>query len=468
VLVWVSHSQRPLSIGELCLALAAEMGSTDLDPENVCLQDTILASSLGLVAVDKTSRVRLIHSTLQEYLCLPGVLPDAHKTPGEPCLAYLNYDQVRELPATEVPGLHDMPFLHYSSLYWGFHAKQGLSDGAKSLAVRLLSLYENHISSALLCAELNFEGYRSLAGPPFTGLHCASYLGIVCVVEDLGKMKGCDINEIDCWGFTQLSWAAQRGNKEVARLLLTRDDVEPERSDNQGQTPLSIASFLGHESVVRLLLARGDVDPNKSDVHGETPLSRACYGGSERVVRLLLARGDVDPNRSDVHGETPLSHACYAGSERVVRLLLARDDVDPNKSDVNGGTPFSHACHGGREGMVRLLLARGNVKPDKPESNGRTPLLLPAERGDEGVVRLLLARDDVDPNGQDREGVTPLWRASFDGHEGVARLLLARGDVNPSTSDNWGRAPLWATYVKNHKEIRALLRARITTTGILD
>ena len=340
VLMWVSHSQRPLSIGELCLALAVETGSTDLDPENVCPQDTILASSLGLVAVDETSEVRLIHYTLQEYLCLPSVLPDAHKTLGETCLAYLNYDQVRGLPTTKGPGLQGMPFVYYSSLYWGFHAKQGLSDGAKSLAVELLSLYENHISSTVFGSKLCSQGHHILVGCPFPGLHFASYWGIVWAVEALGKTKGCDINKIDCGGFTPLIWAAQRGNKEVVRLLLTRDDIEPDKSNNLGQTPLSKASFLGHESVVRLLLARDDVNPNTRDNLGRTPLLLAAERGDEGVVRLLLVRDDVNPDWRDRNGITPLWRATFGGHEGVVRLLLARGDVDPNTRDMLGRTPL--------------------------------------------------------------------------------------------------------------------------------
>jgi len=93
VLMWVSHAERPLQIDELCYALAVETGTTDLDPENIRPQDKVLGSCLGLAVVDKeTSTVRLIHYTLQEYLSRPGILPDAHKTLGQTCLTYLNYD----------------------------------------------------------------------------------------------------------------------------------------------------------------------------------------------------------------------------------------------------------------------------------------------------------------------------------------------------------------------------------------
>jgi hypothetical protein len=49
VLMWVLHSERPLRAEELCHALGVEIGSTDLDVENVPALRTLLASCLGLV-----------------------------------------------------------------------------------------------------------------------------------------------------------------------------------------------------------------------------------------------------------------------------------------------------------------------------------------------------------------------------------------------------------------------------------
>ena len=63
------------------------------------------------------------------------------------------------------------------------------------------------------------------------------------------------------------------------RLLLSRDDVNPNQPDNSGGTPLLDASYNGHDGMVRLLLARDDIDPDEPDYHGETPLLRASCNG---------------------------------------------------------------------------------------------------------------------------------------------------------------------------------------------
>ena len=50
-LMWVSSSQRPLRAEELCHALGVEIGSSELDPENIPALRTLLASCLGLLVV---------------------------------------------------------------------------------------------------------------------------------------------------------------------------------------------------------------------------------------------------------------------------------------------------------------------------------------------------------------------------------------------------------------------------------
>ena len=339
VLMWVSHAALPLRIGELCHALAVEMGSTYLDPDNIPPQDTVLGSCLGLVVVDaETSTVRLIHYTLQEYLSSPGILPDAHKTLGQTCLTYLNYKQVKGLPAKEISNLENMPFLEYSSLNWGNHAKVRLSDCAKSLALELLSQAGNHISATLLVEQIGtllakqmvYSHSCSLPYHLWPSLHCASHLGIIEVVAALIERGGCDINQSDCMVFTPLMHAAWQGNEGVVKLLLARDDIKPDKPNIDGRTPLWWASSNGHEGLVELLLARNDVNPNKVSKYGSTPLSRASCDGHEGIVKLLLKRDDVNPNMPKYYGKTPLWWASRYGHQGVVRLLLTHKDLDPN------------------------------------------------------------------------------------------------------------------------------------------
>ena len=49
------------------------------------------------------------------------------------------------------------------------------------------------------------------------------------------------------------------------KLLLAREDVNPDRLDNDGKTPISWATENGHEAV-KLLLRQKDANPNARDV----------------------------------------------------------------------------------------------------------------------------------------------------------------------------------------------------------
>jgi len=137
-LMWISHAERPLKPDELCHALAVERGSLDVNADNVPSIGTLLLCCQGLVVMDKeASTVRLIHFTLQEYLkAHVEFFGAAHATMAETCLSYLNSQQVKALSASSSPDLPSTPFLEYSSVYWGVHAKRGLSNRAEHSYLR--------------------------------------------------------------------------------------------------------------------------------------------------------------------------------------------------------------------------------------------------------------------------------------------------------------------------------------------
>ena len=176
-LTWVCHSERPLQVDELCHVLAVEIGEIDFDAENIPPIGTVLDCCQGLITVDKeASNVRLIHYTVQEYLCShPGLFTKPHSILAETCLTYLNSQQVRKLSSHLLPDHQSMPFLKYSSRYWGAHAGRELSDHAKTLALELLGQYEDHVAAISLLNQVTHPWYSGDIGayPLFSGLHCA-------------------------------------------------------------------------------------------------------------------------------------------------------------------------------------------------------------------------------------------------------------------------------------------------------
>jgi len=464
-LMWISHSERPLKADELCHALAVEIGSPNLNTDNVPSIGTLLTCCQGLVLVDKeASTIRLIHFTLQEYLrACPELFDTAHSIIAETCLSYLNSHQVKALSTSLSPEPQSAPFLEYSSLYWGAHAQRGLSDSTKLLAHKLFDDYDDHISTKLLLkAQKPLSRNVAFDKPSlFSSLHCTSVFGIAEIAAGLVEVEGRDINQKDCVGNTPLVWAASNGHEEVVKILLGRDDVNPDKPDSNSQTALLCAAQNGHEGVVKVLLERDDIDPDKPSKYGRTALFYSAHNGHEGVVKILLKRGDVSPNESDTRGQTPLLCAARNGNKKIVKILLERSDISPDKPNLYGQTPLWATVGNGHEGVVKILLSRDDVNPDKPDIYGQTPFFRAAQTGQERMVKILLERNDVIPDKPDMYSRTPLCCAARNGHEGVVKILLEHDEVNPDKLDNRGRTPLWWAAERGHTRVVALLQPRV-------
>jgi len=428
-LMWISHCERRLRSLELCNALGVEIGAEDFSIQNVPSIRTVLGYTLGLATIDEeASTLRLLHFTLQEYLGQhPTLFVTAHSLMAETCLTYLNSRPVLALPLDLNKALETTPFLEYATCFWGTHAVRGLTDQVKSLALRLLNGYENHIAAAVLWRHKMYRWSEEKDVRGITGLHCIAFWGIEEIAVAVLGVEGRQVNACDSRGWTPLMWAFEYNDRGMVELFLEQEDIELETASKDGRTVFSFVAELGKEDAVKLLLERRDVDPNSTNSNGRTPLSFAAQRGREGVVKLLLEWSDVDPNFSDKNGRTPLSFA-----------------VEKIRHDASWDLSYRVPRH---ESVIRLLLERGDIDPNSPDGNGRTPLSLAAEKGQEGVVKLLLERRDVDPNSSDKNGRTPLSFAAekllgldyfrgpfprFTGHESVIRLLLGRGDVDPN------------------------------------
>jgi len=462
MLMWLSHSERALKTRELCDALGVEIGSADLNSQNIPAMETLVGCSLGLVVVEASKyTVRLVHHTLQEHLLNDtNLFHSPHETIAQVCLTYLNFQCVRDLSNIPYRPLPLTPLLEYASCYWGIHARRGITKSVNTLVLRLLNGFDNHVSSGILLSHSRDNWDRSLSwsnSAGFTGLHGAAYLGMVETIALL-EMKKWDLGATDVTGNTAISWAARRGHEAIVGILLEREDVTPDTTDKNGRTPLSWAAGNGHGGIVKMLLEREDVTPNATDKNGRTPLSWAAGNGHGGVVKMLLGREDVTLNSADKNGRTPLIWAAGNGNDDVVKMLLEWEGVTPDTTDKGGRSALLWAARFRRDRIVKMLLGRKDIIPDPVDEDGRTPLSWAAANGGDAIVKRLLEREDVAPGRANKNGRTPLTWAVVYGHGSIVKMLLEREDLASDTADKDGTTPLsWAAKLGNEDIVKMLL-----------
>ena len=258
------------------------------------------------------------------------------------------------------------------------------------------------------------------------------------------------------YGLTPLSWIAGNGYDPAVKLLLAKNDIDPDLRDGQySRTPLSWAAEGGHEAVVKLLLETSKVKVDSRDCDGRTPILWAAEGGHMAVVKLLLETDKAEVNSKDSNSRTPLLEAANGGHEAVVKLLLETDKAEIDSKDRNGRTPLLEAAKGGHEAVVKLLLKTNKAEITFKDRNGWTPLLEAAQGGHLAIVELLLQKKaEVNIVAADNRGRTALQAAAEGGHLAIVeRLLQEKAEVNAKAASSNGRTVLQAAAEGGHLAI---------------
>jgi len=454
-IMWIAYSERPFSPDELCQALGVAIGSYDLDNNNAPSIRTILNCGLGLVTVDSSSsKVRLVHFTLQEHiLANPTLFHNSHSRIGEVCLTYLNFSCIKEL-SPSLPSLpHTTPFLQYASGYWAAHCRRETSPSVIQLAIKLLDRFDSHIFRESFL-EVEFARFCGPIDHPthltkFTALHAGACLGVLEIMVPLLKAHKWDLNATDEFGMTASLWATYRGYDAIVKVLLDQEGVDPCSTNHSINALLLCAAWAGCGTVAQMLLERNDINPDTTDEGGRTPLSWATAPiylepcteeGCARAATILLESNDVNPPSTDNSGRTALSRGAQNGREKIIRMRAGGDFCSHGYSR-GAKEMIRWAKEGQHEEVVRILLGRMDVNPDRADKCGRTPLSWAAEYGYEESVRMLLERDDVNPNTADKSGRTPLSWAAKNGYEKIVEMISQRNNAHPDTADESGQTP---------------------------
>lgn len=171
-----------------------------------------------------------------------------------------------------------------------------------------------------------------------TPLYAASGRGHTAVVKTLLAHPKTKVNAYNNDHTTPICFAARRGHIEIVKILLSYGAHAGVVSKRGGQTPLHSAIQNQQPELARLLVNREDVNPNAlSDK--STPLQLAVRANRQDLVEILLTakRGDPDLN---VHSpsRTPLFDAILKNNEAIVRMLLLAG-ADKEIKDATGLSP---------------------------------------------------------------------------------------------------------------------------------
>lgn len=223
--------------------------------------------------------------------------------------------------------------------------------------------------------------------------------------------------------FTLLMLAAEGGQVEIIKLLLSRPNINPNSLTMSSNAIIEAClvsnpgRIADYNEIVRLLLEDGRCDPSWNH---SASLRAACKNGDNtEIVRLLLSDGRADPDEAGA-----LTTACKAGRDGIVRLLLQDPRVDPMEEN---GEALCEAADKGHVSVVALLLQDGRIDPN---TQSGTPLLVALQRDGTGehneIARLLLSDPRTDGA---FDGNLPLEAAIENSNVEAVEMLLARDDV---------------------------------------
>src|SRR5262245_1538982 len=308
--------------------------------------------------------------------------------------------------------------------------------------------------------------------------------------------QGADVSAAQGDGMTPLHWAAERGDAQMADMLLYAGANVTAVTRIGQYTPLHLASRSGSATVILALVKAGADVKARATTSGATPLHLAAASGNVEAVSALVAAGADVNARESQWGQTPLMFAAADNRVDTIKALMAAG-ADPKITtrivDVGKQLQLDRAASQLQRKIIdatvpkgqqptasqvqaaiqaaRELLQSGKIPPpDRGANNnnnndglsaansfnpeeinppvasfgGLTALLHAARQGHIEAARALV--DGGAPINQPGAGdtTTPLLMAVINGEFDMAMFLIKRGaNPNLAASSN-GATPLWA------------------------
>lgn len=295
--------------------------------------------------------------------------------------------------------------------------------------------------------------------------------------DDVRKLllEGAPVDERGPGGVTALHLASQRGDADIARVLIGAS-ADVNAIDDRLHRPLNVATTA---DVVDALVDGGaEINAKRRELGDRSPappIETAALEGRSDVVAALVRRG------AKLNGNpSPLVLATFAGHIQVVETLLDLGAPIQPKGNVVFEESALHVAASGafadmtspaprdiRFRLVELLIDRGadvNLKIRRGFFDEATPLHGAAWDGNSEIVRLLIQNGstvNVAPSSGRFAGFTPLHAAAMSDDLATIKLLVEHdGEINARTGESSFRGVKTPLDLAKSEEVRLWLRER--------
>jgi ankyrin repeat protein len=385
VMQWLAFSKVPLSVDQICEAVAIVKVGEDQHPkyqpgkkwnrlqmERVCADlVTVVNGNIFLNTRFKINshqyhigRIKLAHFTVKEYLVAVHAKfseGDADCLIAESCLGYLLQFTTHE--SLNSRNSHGFQLAGYAAMYWVQHVRNAEQHDRKSGIMKKLmgELFQPDGATFVTWIQLwdpenpwretDFE-----RRPRSSPLYYASFLGLSCQVQRLIE-KGADVNAQG--GFSgygnALQAASCNGHQEIVKLLIEKGADVNAQGGEYGNA-LHAASSNGHLEIVKLLIEKG-ADVNAQGGEYGNALQAASFMGHQEIVKLLIEKG-ADVNAQGGEYGNALQAASCNGHQEIVKLLIEKG-ADINAQGGRYGNALQVASSKGHQEIVKLLMDNG-------------------------------------------------------------------------------------------------------------
>ncbi|KAJ6878154.1 protein ACCELERATED CELL DEATH 6-like [Populus alba x Populus x berolinensis] len=285
-----------------------------------------------------------------------------------------------------------------------------------------------------------------------TILHLAAREGKASdTIKSLAESNPSLMRKTNTKGNTPLHDAVIKGNKELAKLLVSKDPEVAYYNNKNGRSPLYLAVENGNKNGILDDLLKteasfpiesedGDALPKgKSPVHAAIEQrNRDMLEKIEKAKPDLLCLTDKELGNS-------LHYASSRGFQEGVQFLLQKFLNGAYKRNHEGNYPIHLACKNDSVDVVKEFLTITPFPKEFLNKKGQNILHVAAENGNGNVVRYILRQEKtlVEPllNEMDEDGNTPLHLATNHGHSVAAFVLVRDKRVDSSIVNNENLTP---------------------------